>query len=173
MKKIIILSFLAMASFSDLFAQNNFTEKDRELLIKTNLRLEEMQRQMDMRFDLMQRQMDVRFEQMDKRFEQVDKRFEQIDKRIEQVDKRIDLLSQFMVGILATFTALCVAMFGLMIWDRKTTTKPFEEKIKNLDVQVNELANNKETLKKVVQSLQQLAKNNTQLAEILKNANLL
>lgn len=159
MKKIIILSFLAIASFSDLFAQNNFTEKDRELLIKTNLRLEEMQRQMDMRFDLMQKQIDVRFEQMDMRFEQVDKRFEQID-------KRIDLLSQFMVEILATFTALCVAMFGLMIWDRKTTTKPFEEKIKNLDVQVNELANNKETLKKVVQSLQQLAKNNTQLAEI-------
>lgn len=166
MKKVVLLLFITVLPFSAIWAQNNFTEKDREMLFQMRTEIAEIKTEIKVRAE----ETDKRFESMQK---QIDTRFEQIDKRFEQIDKRLDTIAQFMLGILATFTALCGIMFGLMIWDRRTMTKPFEEKIKKLDAQVEELSSNKETLKKVVQSLQQLAKNNTQLAEILKNANLL
>ena len=77
-----IVAVLSVACPS--LAQDGFTQKDRELLIRLAVKMEEI----DKRFE----QVDKRFEQVDKRFEQVDKRFEQVNKRFEQVDKRFDEL---------------------------------------------------------------------------------
>lgn len=165
-----LLFFVVLLGVFQANAQNTFTEKDREIIKLQFEHINQRFNEMDKRFDLMQKQMDVRFDALQK---QIDARFEQVDKRFEQVDKRLDTLAQFMLGILATFTALCGIMFGLMIWDRRTTLKPFEEKIKAIDQQVKELAENKTTLKKMLTALQQQAKKDAQLAEILKSMNLL
>jgi hypothetical protein len=156
MKKIITtLAFIALVSFK-LTAQNSFTEKDREMLIETKVKLEEMQKQMNIRF-------------------------EQVDKRFEQVDKRLELQHQLILGILATFTALSIALIGLMLWDRKTAAKPFEQKFLTIEKKVNEIkevsprAIQKEKIKinQVITVLRKMAENDKQLAEILKSINLL
>jgi DNA anti-recombination protein RmuC len=176
MKKIFLLAVFMLHLFQ-VNAQNTFTEKDREIM---RLQFENM----NQRFE----SINQRFESINQRFEAVNQRLidmekrsddrfsemqKQMDVRFEQVDKRLDTLTQFIVGILATFTALCGIMFGLMIWDRRTTLRPFEEKIKTIDKQVEELAENKTTLKKMLTALQQQAQKDTQLAEILKSVNLL
>lgn len=61
-----------------LAGNDGFTQKDRELMIRIDERLN---------------QMDRRFKQVDKRFEQVDKRFEQVDKRFEQIYKQFDIVN--------------------------------------------------------------------------------
>jgi DNA anti-recombination protein RmuC len=165
MKKIVILLIsLVFTQFT--YAQNTFTEKDREIMRlqfdNMNQRLIDMEKRSDDRFSEMQKQMDIRFDSMQK----------QIDTRFDETNKSIERLYQLILGILATFTALCGIMFGLMIWDRRTTLKPFEEKIKTIDKQVEELAENKTTLKKMLTALQQQAQKDTQLAEILKSVNL-
>jgi hypothetical protein len=133
------------------------------MLIETKVKLEEMQKQMNIRF------------------EQVDKRFEQVDKRFEQFDKRLELQHQLILGILATFTALSIALIGLMLWDRKTAAKPFEQKFLTIEKKVNEIkevsprAIQKEKIKinQVITVLRKMAENDKQLAEILKSINLL
>ena len=62
MKKLIVI-IISMISFNIAFAQNEFTQKDRELLIELRVTMGELR---------------VTIEQMDKR---IDQRFQQIDQR--------------------------------------------------------------------------------------------
>jgi len=102
---------------------NGFTQKDRELLISLNVKVEEI----------------------DKRFEQIDKRFEQIDKRFEQIDKRFEFIQELLVAMLAVFGGLCGVFVGLLLWDRKT----FKDKAKEEAVrEVEERSNVIKALKK-------------------------
>ncbi len=117
MKKAFSLVMTILLSINGLIASkaraegDSFTQKDRELLIRLderlnqidkrfeqiNKRIEDLRTDMNKRFELQNKRieelredMNKRFEQIDKRFEQVDKRFEQIDKRFEQVNKRFE-----------------------------------------------------------------------------------
>jgi len=130
---IFCLSSIALAG------EGGFTQKDRELLI----RLEERLNQMDKRFE----QVDKRFEQVNKMFEQVDKRFEQIElriselredmnkrfeelredmnKRFEQVDQRFEAMIQLMIAIIGAFAGLVVMSIGFAIWDKRSMIRPF------------------------------------------------
>ena len=110
----LIISFTFLST-SVLFAQDGFTQKDRELLIELKVKMGEI----DKRFE----QIDKRFEQIDKRFEQIDKRFEQIDKRFEQVDKRFEQMMDFLKILSAIFTSLVIAVIGFAYWDRRTIIK--------------------------------------------------
>jgi tetrahydromethanopterin S-methyltransferase subunit G len=100
---IILLAFPTLSR-----AQTGFTQKDRELLIQLNTRVNEMEK---------------RFEQ---RFEQVDKRFEEL---------RGDMNNRFgemmtYIGILAAiFAAITVGIFSFALWDRRTMIRPFTIKI--------------------------------------------
>jgi len=89
----LIISFTFLST-SVLFAQDGFTQKDRELLIELKVKMGEI----------------------DKRFEQIDKRFEQIDKRFEQMMDFLKILS-------AIFTSLVIAVIGFAYWDRRTIIK--------------------------------------------------
>ena len=110
MKKLVkssLIIIISILSFNIAFAQNEFTQKDRELLIELRITIEQMDKRMD--------QLDKRMEQMEKR---IDQRFEQMEKRIdqrfEQMDKRMDSLQTFMLwgfGILFGGMALMIGMF--------------------------------------------------------------
>ena len=139
-----------------IFAQT-FTPEDRARMIRTETKLEELEKRMLERFD-----------QVDKRFEQVDKRFEQVDKRFEQVNQRFeDNLSYigYMIGLFGSMFALTL-VFAL--WDRRTMVRPFETKVNEIDAELLKLKNNKNTQLKIVSVLRELSKSNTKLAEILK-----
>ena len=137
-----------------IFAQT-FTPEDRARMIRTETKLEELEKRMLERFD-----------QVDKRFEQVDKRFEQVNQRFE------DNLSYigYMIGLFGSMFALTL-VFAL--WDRRTMIKPFETKVNEIDAELLKLKNNKNTQLKIVSVLRDLSKTDPKLADILKSHKLL
>ncbi|GIX47371.1 MAG: hypothetical protein KatS3mg131_1582 [Candidatus Tectimicrobiota bacterium] len=164
-------------------AQEGFRQQDRELLLELNVRVGEFDKrfeQIDKRFEQIDKrfeQVDKRFEQIDKRFEQIDKRFEQVDKRFEQVDKRFaelrqDMnqrfaqLTQFLYILSGIFTALVVAVIGFAYWDRRTI-------IREARREAIEWMEKEGTLRRVVDTLREVAREDTRMAEALRRADLL
>ena len=112
------------------------------------------------------REMKIFETKTEERFKAIDNRFEQVDKRFEQVNKRFDDLINFLWIISGIFTTIMVFVIGFAYWDRNTTIrKAKEETIK--DIETNRLP------AKLLKALQELAKNNKKLAEILRQFNLL
>ncbi len=200
----LFFTFFYLSSFA-LAAGAGFTQKDRELLIRLEERLNQIDKmfeQMDKRFEQVElriselredtnkrfaelredmnkrfEQVDKRFEQVDKRFEQVDKRFEQVDKRFEQVDKRFEEVNrrfesmlQLMMAIVGAFAAIVAVSIGFAIWDRRTMIRPFETKVKEIEENILEDRNR---LKKLIEALRQLAREDTKLATVLRSFALL
>jgi len=135
-----------------------FTQKDRELLIELKVRMTEI----DKRFE----QIDKRFEQIDKRFEQVDKRLEQVDKRFEQVDKRFEEIIHFMYILAGIFTSLVIATLGFGYWDRRTA-------IKEARREVIEYIEKEGLIRRIVDVMKELAKEDIKIESALKKFNIL
>lgn len=135
--------------------------------IKTSLRV--FMGQVDKRFDQMQKSIDERFEQIDKRFEQIDKRFEQVDRRFEQINNELNRLVNIMVGIFVAQIGLVGGIVGFALWDRKTiVSKAKRETIEELERDVKP-----ERLRRLLNALRELAKEDEKLADVLKREGLL
>ena len=132
----------------------SFTQEDRDRIIRTETRLDEG------------------LKQIDKRFEQIDKRFEQVDKRFEQVNQRFEQSNTFMGWMIALFGGMFASTIIFALWDRRTMIRPFESKVKEIEVQID-LLKSDSTNKSILSSLRELAKTDSKLAEILKMHNLL
>ena len=130
----------------------SFTQTDRDRLIRIETTLE----QQDKRF------VELR-EDMNKRFEQVDKRFEQVDKRFEQTNTYIGWL-------MAMFAAITATTIGFAIWDRRTMIRPFETKVREMEIS-DELKNTR--VEKILSSLRELARTDSKVADALRSSNLL
>ncbi len=113
---------------------------------------------------------DKRFEAIDKRFEQIDKRFAQMqhemDKRFDEVDKRFEMIIDLMTAIVGAFAAIVAVAIGFAIWDRRTMTRPFEDKIKKLEQDTDKL-------RRLIDALKKLAKQDPKLAEVLRSFSLM
>ena len=146
----------------EVYAGDGFTQKDRELLIELRVKMTEI----DKRFE----QVDKRFEQVDKRFEELredmNKRFEQVDKRFEQVDKRFEQMFNFLWIITGIFTAIMVGNIGFAYWDRRTIIK------KAKDETIGEIEK-EGRVRDLINALREVAKNNQEIAKILRQFNLL
>ena len=157
---IVIIYFSCFSG--EVYAGDGFTQKDRELLIELRVKMIEI----DKRFE----QIDKRFEQVDKRFEQVDKRFEELredmNKRFEQVDKRFEQMFNFLWIITGIFTAIMVGNIGFAYWDRRTIIK------KAKDETIAEIEK-EGRVRDLINALRELAKNNQEIAKILRQFNLL
>jgi len=150
---LIILSalfFLSLSSLSTL-AEDGFTQKDRELLIELRVKMQEI---------------DKRFEQIDKRFDQVDKRFEQIDKRFDQVDKRFGDMFNFFYILAGIFTSLVAIVIGFAYWDRRTMLREAQK-------EAIDFIEKEGLLRRLLDALIELSKQDIKLAEALKRYNLL
>ncbi len=134
----LILSLLLTFYSKFSFAQN-FTDEDRARMIRTETKLEALEKRMEDGFN----QIDKRFEQVDKRFEQVDKRFEQVDKRFEQVDKRFEEHLNYIGYMVGIFGAICAVIIGFTLWDRRTMLKPLEVKVQAIDNELLKVKNNR------------------------------
>ena len=155
---VLMFFFLLMAFPSLSRAQNGFTQKDRELLIRLDTKVAEM---------------DKRFEQVDKRFaemrEDMNKRFEQVDKRFEQVDKRFGEMMTY-IGILAAiFAAITVGTISFALWDRRSMIRPFESKVAELDKKITD---NKDKYESLISFLKDYASKNKKFADSLQQFNL-
>ena len=167
---ILVLSIIISGLSASLTFAGSFTQKDRELLI----RLEERLNGIDKRFE----QIDKRFEQVDKRIEELrqdtNKRFEELrhdmNKRFEQVDKRFQEQNNLMMAIIGAFAAIVAATIVFAIWDRRTMIRPFEDKVKKIESDIS-MGNKK--VEKLIAALQEYAKKNEEVAKILRTFSLL
>ncbi len=93
-----------------------------------------------------------------------------VDTRFEEVNRKIDMLFNFLWIITGVFTTITVATIGFAIWDRRTTLKPFEDRIKDLD---KRLEKGEDMDKKFLDALRTLAQRDKELTELLKKYNML
>lgn len=82
----------------------------------------------------------------------------------EDMNKQFDRIVNLMVGMLVTFAALVGVTISLAVWDRRTTIKPLESKIKALE---------ETKINRVIEALKEVAKKDVELAEVLRRFNLL
>jgi hypothetical protein len=140
----ILLLLLLFLSPLSTFAEDGFTQKDRELLIELRVKIHEI----------------------DKRFEQIDKRFEQIDNRFDQVDQRFGDMFNFFYILAGIFTSLVAIVIGFAYWDRRTMLR--EAKKEAIDFIEKE-----GLLRRLLDALIELSRQDSKLAEALKRHNLL
>jgi Flp pilus assembly protein TadB len=152
--KNIITFFLFVVGIQFSYYAQDFNNEDRARMIRTETKLEELEKRMI------------------ERFEQVDKRFEQVDKRFEQVDKRFEENFTYIGYLIALFGTMFAATIAFALWDRRTMIKPFETKVIEIESEIIKLKKEKNNAKILV-ALRDLAKTDIKLAEILKSHNLL
>jgi hypothetical protein len=158
MKKIIFyrlfLTILVLFACTTMSNAQTFTQEDRARLIRTETKLEELEKRMV------------------EGFEQVDKRFEQVNKRFEQVDKRFEDNFTYMGYLITLFGGMFAAIVAFALWDRRTMIRPFERKVSEIENEILKLKKDKNS-GKMLAALRDLAKTDLKLAEILKSHNLL
>ena len=107
----------------------------------------------------------------------------QMQKLMDDQGKRIDdlradtkeqfaTLKSFMGWIIGLFTTLTIAIFSFAWWDRRSMVRPFEEKVRLMDIAIEALHNDKADIR-VIKVLMDLSKSDAKLAELLKFHNIL
>ena len=160
MKRIIILilSFIALSAQPATKEDIKELKQDIRLLINKVNEIDKKVYANSIKIDMLEKNMNKRFEQVDKRFEQVDKRFEDMNKRFE------DMLN-YLWMISAAFLGLTTVTIGFAIWDRKSTIKAVKDEI------VEDIKTNK--LKEFIYELKKLAKEDMELAKVLRSFHML
>jgi len=156
----IIISLLIAGAALPAWADDNFTQADRERLVRLEATQTVFMQQVDKRFEELRSDMKSRFEQVDKRFEQVDKRFEQ--------------MTNIFYTISAIFTSLFTAVFGFAWWDRRTVlTSARKAAREELEGSTQAIRENRVTLDQLVDVLRKFAEKTPDLKELMSRAHLL
>jgi F0F1-type ATP synthase membrane subunit b/b' len=87
-----------------------------------------------------------------------------------RIDAQFAWLSQLMMGIVAAFAAIVTATIGFALWDRKTMTRPLENRIKVVE---EEIAQNRSRLHAFLEALRTLSAQDQRVAEVLRKFDLL
>jgi len=132
-----------------------YTQKDRDLLIK-----------LDERTKYLEQLINERTNYLNERIDNLNSRIDNLQKQIDDV--RDDMKWQF--GVLFT---LIVALFGFIIWDRRTFMKPLEEKVISLNEETKNIKEKVQLNERLLQALRELSLKDEKLREILKQFNLL
>ena len=107
---------------------------------------------------------EIPFTQEDReRLIRVEEGLKAVNQRIDSLDKRIDNLKNLMYILISVIFAQTIGVVGFVIWDRRTALQPAIRKNKELE----------ERQDRVEKALRELAKVDSRIAEILKNAGLL
>lgn len=132
--------FLSVFARAPTFAEDGFTQKDRELLIELKVKMEEI----------------------DKRFEQVDKRFVELR---EDMNNRFEDMFNFFYILSGIFTALVVVVIGFAYRDRRTM-------IREARREAIEFMEKEGILRRLMDALKDLAKDDHKMAEAFRKYNL-
>ena len=131
------------------------------------------QKALNQRINDLDKKLDQRINDLDKKFTQ---RINDLDKKLSQ---RIDDLIWFGGVMGGGIFMLITALFGYIVWDRKTMMKPMQEKLENLEHEklrhleqvVDQhigLQQNKGLLHNIHAALKDIAKHDPAVAEALK-----
>ena len=88
----------------------------------------------------------------------------------EDMNIRFEEHSRLILGILAAFAALFVVNVSLVVWDRRTAARPFEEKVA---VMAEELAESRSRWEVLLEAVRALGQQNQTVAAVLRRFNLL
>lgn len=105
----------------------------------------------------------VKMEEIDKRFEQIDKRFVELR---EDMNNRFEDMFNFFYILSGIFTALVVVVIGFAYWDRRTM-------IREARREAIEFMEKEGTLRRLMDALKDLAKDDHKMAEVFRKYNLL
>ena len=123
---------------------------------------------------------DALIDLLNQRMDHLEQRMDRIGQRIEHLEEslRTDMNSQFdrlnalLIGLCSVFGLLVVALFGFVLWDRRSMLRPLEADMRHLE---GDLATkgSKSRLDATVNALRVWAQENHQLAAVLKRLNLM
>jgi hypothetical protein len=162
---------LNTGAVSSVCAEDNFTQADRERLVR-----------MEATQTVFMQQVDKRFEQLDKRLEELrsdmNSRFQQVDKRFEEqrsdMNSRFEQMANMFYMISAVFTSLFAAVFGFAWWDRRTVLmsakKAAREEVEGVTQDIRE---NMVTLHQLIDVMRKFAEKTPDLKELMTRAHLL
>ena len=88
----------------------------------------------------------------------------------EDMNIRFEEHFRLMLGILAAFAAIVAINIGIVIWDRRTAIRPFEDKVTGI---AEELAEQRSRGSAVLEALRALGQQNQTVAAVLRRFNLL
>lgn len=132
-----------------------------------------------------------RMDRLDQRMDRIEQRMDRIEQRMDRLEQsfradiarlegslRTDMNSQFerlnnlLIGLCSIFGLLVVALFGFVLWDRRSMLRPLESDMRRLE---GDLATkgSKSVLDATVNALRTWAQQNQQLAAVLKRLNLM
>ena len=86
------------------------------------------------------------------------------------MDIRFEEHFRLMLGILAAFAAIVAINIGIVVWDRRTAIRPFEDKVTGI---AEELAEQRSRGSAVLEALRALGQQNQTVAAVLRRFNLL
>jgi hypothetical protein len=136
-----------------------YTQKDRDLLIKLDERTKYLEQLINERTNYLN--------ERTKYLEQL------INERTDNLQKQIDDLKEDMKWQFGVLFTLVVALFGFIIWDRRTFMKPLEEKVISLNEETKNIKEKMQLNERLLQALRELSLTDEKLREILKQFNLL
>jgi hypothetical protein len=153
MKKIVILilSFIALNAQPATKEDIKELRQDIKLLINKVNEIDKKVYANSIKIDMLEKNMNKRFEQVDKKFDDMNKRFE-------------DMLN-YLWMISTAFLGLTAVTIGFAIWDRKSAIKAVKDEIVE-DIKINKL-------KEFVYELKKLAKEDKELAKVLRSFHIL
>ena len=88
----------------------------------------------------------------------------------EDMNIRFEEHSRLILGILAAFVAIVAVNIGIVVWDRRTAARPFEEKVA---VIAEELAESRSRWEGLLEAVRALGQQNQTVAAVLRRFNLL
>ena len=96
-----------------------------------------------------------------------------INERTDNLQKQIDDLKEEMKWQFGVLFSLIVALFGFIIWDRRTFMKPLEERVISLNEETKNIKEKVQLNERLIQALRELSLKDEKLREVLKQFNLL
>lgn len=94
----------------------------------------------------------------------------QIQQLRTDMNAQFSYIFQLLVGMLGAFAAIVVATIGFALWDRKTMTQPLDHRLRVVE---EEIAQNRPRLHSLVEALRTLSRQDKQVADVLKQFDLL
>ncbi|MBI3247791.1 MAG: hypothetical protein HYZ50_14905 [Deltaproteobacteria bacterium] len=150
---------------------------DREV-IERLARLEEGQKALQDGQNVLRQEVKTQGEQfrqdMQKIREEIKAQGERFSEEMRQL--RTDMYAQFsfvfqlIIGILGAFAAIIAVTITFALWDRRTMIRPFESKVKTIE---EEIATNRQRLHTLLEALRTLSRKDKQVADVLKQFDLL
>ncbi len=149
-----------------------------------NKRIDDQNSSIDKRFDEQNKTIALRFDVIDQRFKAVDQRFEAVNQRFDAVNQRfedqihsIDNLRNTNLAMFGAILSVVVAIFGYIIWDRRTMLKPLTDRMetmeKNLVQELDLTHEDGSKITRLVAALRELAKEDQKVAAVLRSFSLL